>query len=70
MKTIAGKRIPIEAFVKQRSKRFFMQKKKLVLPAVEMLFVWNMFRVLRNDIQLADSVLQQIERAQRNPIGQ
>jgi Protein of unknown function (DUF3808) len=66
---VAGKIFPIERFIAKRSERFFMQKKNLVLPAVELMFLWNMFRTLKNNSQLADTVLRLIEKAQMSPIG-
>jgi hypothetical protein len=46
-----------------------MQKKNLVLPAVELMFLWNTFRALKNNSRLADNVLRMIEKAQKSPIG-
>jgi len=66
---VAGKTFPIDKFIEKRSKRFFMQKKKLVLPALELLFLWNMFQTIRNDLNIAHSVLRLIENAQKEPIG-
>ena len=43
---IAGKSLPMEKFVVKKTERYFAQKKNLVLPVYELMFVWNLFRVV------------------------
>lgn len=43
---IAGKSLPMEKFVIKKTERYFAQKKNLVLPVFELMYVWNMFKIL------------------------
>ncbi|KAJ8665419.1 hypothetical protein QAD02_007081 [Eretmocerus hayati] len=43
---IAGKSLPMEKFVIKKTERYFAQKKNLVLPVFELMYVWNLFRIL------------------------
>ncbi|XP_011148351.1 tetratricopeptide repeat protein 39B [Harpegnathos saltator] len=51
---IAGKSVPIEKFVIKKAERYFAQKKFLLVPMFEMMYVWNFFRILgkRPDLML------------------
>lgn len=51
---IAGKSLPMEKFVVKKSARYFSQNRNLVLPIFELMFVWNLFRVVgkRSDLIL------------------
>jgi hypothetical protein len=60
---IAGKSLPMEKFIVKRSDRYFKQNKNLILPAIELLYLWNLFRILGKDWKFADNVLRIIERA-------
>jgi len=60
---IAGKSLPMEKFIVKRSERYFKQNNNLLLPAIELLFLWNMFRVLGKDWNFADNVLRLIEKS-------
>ncbi|KAF7992091.1 hypothetical protein HCN44_001416 [Aphidius gifuensis] len=43
---IAGKSLPMEKFVVKKSERYFAQDKTLVLPIFELMYVWNLFRIV------------------------
>jgi Protein of unknown function (DUF3808) len=59
---IAGKSLPMEKFVVKKTERFFTQDRFLVVPALELMYVWNMFKLLRKSFTLADNVLKIIEK--------
>lgn len=63
---IAGKSLPMEKFCIRRSERFFYQKETLMLPMIELMYMWNMFKLLKSNYQIVDQVLKVIERALRN----
>ncbi|XP_054091583.1 tetratricopeptide repeat protein 39B-like isoform X3 [Zeugodacus cucurbitae] len=52
---IAGKSLPMEKFICKKVARYFAQNHYLCLPAVELMFVWNAFKVLSKNYQLADA---------------
>lgn len=60
---IAGKSLPMEKFAIKKSERFIAQKNKLTLPAVELMYLWNAFKVLGKHFHLADNVYKLIEGA-------
>ncbi|XP_059491275.1 tetratricopeptide repeat protein 39B-like isoform X2 [Neocloeon triangulifer] len=64
---IAGKSLPMEKFIVKRSERYFKQKKHLVLPAIELLYLWNLFRILGKDWKFAESVFRLIEKMLNAP---
>lgn len=63
---IAGKSIPMEKFVIKKSERFFAQNEQLVLPMIELMYIWNMFKILKKSYQLGHNILKLIEKALRN----
>jgi len=60
---IAGKSLPMEKFVVKKTERFFAQKKMLVLPALELLYVWNFFKILGKKRELIQNMYKIIEKA-------
>jgi hypothetical protein len=52
----------MEKFVVKKTERFFAQKKMLVLPALELLYVWNLFKVLGKKRELIQNVYKTIEK--------
>ncbi|KAG8235382.1 hypothetical protein J437_LFUL009241 [Ladona fulva] len=60
---IAGKSLPMEKFAVKKTERFFAQKKTLLLPALELLFLWNLFKVLGKKWALVESVYKLVEEA-------
>ncbi|CAH0578141.1 unnamed protein product [Chrysodeixis includens] len=67
---IAGKSLPMEKFVIKRCARYHAQGDRLVLPAIELLCLWNMFHILVMNERAAQSVLKLIERARRQVEGE
>lgn len=62
---IAGKSLPMEKFTIKKAERFFAEKKSLVLPAIELMYLWNAFRILGKHFHLADNVFKLIEKSER-----
>ncbi|CAG9137396.1 unnamed protein product [Plutella xylostella] len=58
---IAGKSLPMEKFVIKRCARYQAQG-RLVLPAVELLCLWNMFAILAKNERAAQDMLKLIEK--------
>ncbi|EGF80180.1 hypothetical protein BATDEDRAFT_11444, partial [Batrachochytrium dendrobatidis JAM81] len=42
-KKVAGKSIPLEKFVSRKSRKYFLQGKRLLLPGYEIMYMWNGF---------------------------
>lgn len=61
---IAGKSIPFEKFAVHKSQKYFKQDKRLFLPGLELVYVWNGFRVLQHRPELARPLLELVHRAQ------
>ncbi|XP_019339393.1 tetratricopeptide repeat protein 39B isoform X1 [Alligator mississippiensis] len=60
---IAGKSIPTEKFAVRKSRRYASsQPVKLILPALEMMYVWNGFAVVGKRTDLTESLLITIEK--------
>lgn len=51
----------MEKFVIKKSERYFTQNRRLVLPCIELMFLWNSFKVLGKQFELADGVYRLIE---------
>lgn len=58
---IAGKSLPMEKFVIKKAERYFAQKKNLVLPMYELMFVWNLFRVAGKRQDILMKIYQTVE---------
>ncbi|CAK1588763.1 unnamed protein product [Parnassius mnemosyne] len=58
---IAGKSLPMEKWVVRRCARFEAQGGRLLLPAVELLCLWNMLSALSSDSRTVHCLLKQIE---------
>ncbi|XP_049692186.2 tetratricopeptide repeat protein 39B isoform X2 [Helicoverpa armigera] len=58
---IAGKSLPMEKFVIKRCARYQAQGGRLLLPAIELLCLWNMFPILAKNERNAQNVLKLIE---------
>ncbi|XP_046407172.1 tetratricopeptide repeat protein 39B-like [Ischnura elegans] len=58
---IAGKSLPMEKFAVKKTERYFAQGKTLLLPAFELLYVWNLFKVLGKKWQLVEGVYKLVE---------
>lgn len=60
---IAGKSLPMEKFAVKKSERYFNQKKDLILPAIELMFLWNIFKILKN-FNLSSQIIKLIDTAE------
>ncbi|XP_008544136.1 tetratricopeptide repeat protein 39B [Microplitis demolitor] len=63
---IAGKSLPMEKFVVKKSERYFSQNKTLVLPIFELMFVWNLFRIVGKRSDLIVNVYKLIEAEEKS----
>lgn len=54
----------MEKFTIKKAKRFFAEHDNLVLPAVELMYLWNVFKQIGKHFNLADNILKLIESAQ------
>lgn len=59
---IAGKSLPMEKFAVKKTERYFTQNKYLVLPVLELMYVWNMFKVLGKNFMVAEGIFKIIEK--------
>ncbi|XP_029660077.1 tetratricopeptide repeat protein 39B-like [Formica exsecta] len=62
---IAGKSLPMEKFVIKRTERYFAQKKNLILPIFELMYVWNLFRIIGKRQDLILNIFKTIEETER-----
>lgn len=58
---IAGKSLPMEKFACKKTERFFAQQSFLYVPALELMYVWNLFKILGKHFHLADGVFRIVE---------
>lgn len=58
---IAGKSLPMEKFACKKTERFFAQQSFLYVPAIELMYLWNLFKILGKHFQLADGVFRIVE---------
>ena len=59
---IAGKSLPMEKFAIRKSERFLEQGNYLVLPALELIYVWNGFKVIGKSWQMVEPVYVLVEK--------
>lgn len=57
----AGKTIPAEKFAITRSMKFIEQNNQLSLPALEFLYIWNVFAMLKNSPKQVELLLNRID---------
>lgn len=58
----AGKTIPAEKFAINRTNKFIRQKNRLTLPAIEFLYIWNVFVTMKNSSAYVEKLLDRIEK--------
>ena len=61
---IAGKSLPMEKFAIRKSERFLAQGNYLVLPGLELIYVWNGFRILGQSWNLIEPIYILVEKAE------
>ena len=59
---IAGKSLPLEKFAVKKSERFLSQGNMLILPAIELMYVWNGFIVIGKNKPVVESYYRLIEK--------
>ncbi|KAE9544068.1 hypothetical protein AGLY_001757 [Aphis glycines] len=59
---IAGKSLPMEKFAVKRSQRFTNQNNRLFMPAIELLYLWNLFNVFGKRKSLCDNLYRLIDK--------
>lgn len=52
----------MEKFAVKKAERYFNQNNNLVLPVIELMFLWNLFKILKY-YHVANGLFKQIERA-------
>nr|XP_058942050.1 tetratricopeptide repeat protein 39B-like isoform X1 [Pocillopora verrucosa] len=58
---IAGQSLPFEDFAIHKANKYFEQKGRLFLPGVELLFIWNGFKVLAHRPDLVPPLMKLVE---------
>ncbi|XP_078354114.1 tetratricopeptide repeat protein 39B-like [Oculina patagonica] len=58
---IAGQSLPFEDFAIHKANRYFEQNGRLFLPGVELIYIWNGFKVLNHRPDLAQSLMKLVE---------
>lgn len=58
---IAGKSLPMEKFACRRAERYFSTG-KLLIPAIELMYLWNLFKITGKHFHLADGVFRIVEK--------
>ncbi|CAG2106204.1 unnamed protein product [Medioppia subpectinata] len=59
----AGKTVPAEKFAITQSEKYFAQNNTLLLPALEFLYIWNIFAAIGNSPKLLTPILERIDKA-------
>lgn len=55
----------MEKFVIKKSERYYSQNENLVVPIIELMYLWNMFKAFRKDFSTAERIFKIIEKAQK-----
>lgn len=67
---IAGKSLPMEKFAVRKADRFITQGHFLVLPAIELIYVWNGFRILGQSWKTIEPLYILIGKAEAKAIAE
>ena len=59
---IAGKSIPMEKFAIAKSKLFLEQGHRLTLPSLELIYMWNGFRILGSRYETVEPLFVLVEK--------
>jgi len=59
---LAGKRIPAEKFSCIQSDKYFAHDGHLLIPAIEFMYIWNIFAVIGQAPNLLNPLLDRIEK--------
>lgn len=62
---IAGKSLPMEKFAVKKAQRFLAQGNHLALPALELIYIWNNFRILGQQYKLVEPMFVLIEQTMK-----
>ena len=60
---IAGKSIPMEKYAILKARRFLGQKNRLVLPVLELIYLWNGFKLIGSSFKTVEPFYQMVEKA-------
>ncbi len=62
---IAGKSVPMEKFAVRKAERFFDQDCYLVLPGLELIYMWNGYALLGQDFRLIERMYVLVEKEKK-----
>lgn len=63
---VAGKSLPMEKFCVKKSERYWSQDRQLILPVFELMYLWNLFKVLGKKWELCEAVYRVVDRTLRS----
>ena len=58
----AGKTIPAEKFAITHAEKYFIAKEHLLLPAIEYIYIWNIFAIIEKDKRLVTPILERVQK--------
>lgn len=58
----AGKTIPAEKFAITHAEKYFIAEEHLLLPAIEYIYIWNIFAIIEKDKRLVAPILERVEK--------
>lgn len=53
----------MEKFAVKKTERYFAQQRQLTLPCIELMYLWNTFKILGKHFTLGDNILKLIDKA-------